>query len=826
MSKGQPHRLLLLVLVLVCASGWGPPSAPPEAAPAQVDPVVETAPVSNAKPTLDSKERTPHYLKVGRWMGRVVERKPGRVRYRFEAPGASATFVDLRPRQPGDSNRYGTDEVAVSPEPGVAADPELLDAITGWLRRSEGGPSTPSHAAGEDPGEPGHGDLDSPAVRAPLIRAIGQGLFGLWAVAGLIALLGAWRSRSHANPEPPEPERGSWRKLGVALLVAAGAIGLRLIFAAPTPLDDDALRDLGSGMSCASGLCPGGATASFGGVHHGTGFPRLLGLCINMGLDVGGIQVLLTVLFGLAVAVTFDAGRRLGILVGALAAAGELSLLLAELSASGEVLWNPASVALPAALTVAAVLRGAATGRPGPFLLAGVCAGLAYEAHVASLALWPGLMIVTAVTAGGPRAGRSTAAELGLRALWLPVLAGALAVPMIVSPASSIVNGRVILAELGWVGLGVGALNCIILAVGLRRWSTASDASGWRPSPAALALALPLATLIVILFTSGFVEAHPVRYYAPAFPAIAVGGAWLLVHFVTHRFEAPRAAAGVVALVGGVLVLSSLSAYMGRMAVDRDRWNYADVRAIAAVLRERGVGGGELHLAIRGGLCGRERYGDRGQHLDELLVGGLRLYGKIDLDPRARGRPPSTWFVAKLRNDELPELTGPATILASGTGHTIVMAPYDPVLDLAAMRHCVQVAGAEAECVTAEPLPLDLRGGLVLPHHDPGRKPGPDQQLVAYYYEIPLHPVSTPRQTTLWISAQVEPGPWRIIELEGGASTATELPARRVELRVEPGVAASVTVGHLLDGDDPWWGRWPPVLELPEDLELRALVLQ
>ena len=208
---------------------------------------------------------------------------------------------------------------------------------------------------------------------------------------------------------------------------------------------------------------------------------------------------------------------------------------------------------------------------------------------------------------------------------------------------------------------------------------------------------------------------RPARYFAPAFPAAALAAAWsagALLESIADR----RVRVGVSGLAIVVVLGLTLPAYGQRMAVDRGRWNYADVDALAAFLGDHGVGHDAVHLAVRGGLCDRGVHGDRGQRLDELLLAGLRALGDGDLGPPS-DRPPPTYLVTKLANVELPRLPANAHALASGERHTIVLVPHAPLVDLAAARQCLEFEASPPVCtvVTPQPSRLDLR--QVLPRH-------------------------------------------------------------------------------------------------------------
>ena len=792
------------------------------------------APAERAKPGAESDiEPSAETIVIGRWRGSVVEQHAQFVRYRFVAPGEPDTIVELTPRRPEHGREFGTDEFAVQPAPGAQATPELMRAVTTWLRAERPSPDQLFTAPKAPDPEPS--SLPESAAALGQVRSTGVGLLALWLLASLASLRPAWRARLAARSD--KPGRARLANLGALLLVVAATLGLRLACAAPTPLDDDALRDVAMGLACAAGdACLHGSTASFGGFEHGAGFPRLLGLLLSAGLSVGALQTVLMILSALAIAVTFDAARRLvdpqiGGYAGTLAAVTLLGLQLTELASTGDILWNPAAMALPAALTGAALLRAATTGRPGLFLLAGLFAGLAFEAHIAGLALWPGLCIVAIATA---RETDGAVWKFGHRLVWLPAILAAVAVTMVVSPKPAGVNARVLVSHVGWAACVAAALGTVALGFGLRWWlGRSAEPRPWLAG--AVALAVPIATLAATLAgAAGFVDSLPIRYLAPVFPVLALAIAWLAATGLA-RIARARARVVVTALAAGVVLAVTLPAYLDRMLVDRDRWNYADLETVSAFLREQGVGADELHHAVRGGLCGRESHGDRGQRLVRLLVGGLRTLGGLDADPRPHAGPGvrPAWLVAKLRDGELPPLPEGASTLASGSSHTIVLARYRPVADLAAIQYCARFEQDEDRCVPATPQPVNRSERQLLPRHeDPSTPAKASASPGYYYYELPLRwpaDSAASRRTTLQIDARSSSQAWRFVNVQGPAGAdAQPLPATTLELTLAPGATATVTLATVAppgDGLPSTDGWWPPLVEVPDHPTMQALFL-
>ncbi|PRQ07250.1 glycosyltransferase family 39 protein [Enhygromyxa salina] len=807
-------RRVGLVSLLGASVGCGTPNRSAERAP-------ETAASAD-----------PDEVTVGRWRGQIVEHHAQFVRYSFAEPGQPAQpgmVVELTRRRPEHGTEFGTEALAVQAAPGGQVTPELLQAVTAWLRADGPGPEQLFAAPAQ--AQPA---AASPALEAPArVRSLGWGLIAAWLVAALGSLVPGVRGAAH---QVASPGTNRWpATVGVLLLVTVAVVGLRLTFAAPSPLDDDALNDIGMGLACAAGdPCLHGATASFGGFEHGTLFPRLLGLLLSLGLTITSVQTVLIVLSAVAVAVTFEAGRRLlgardGALAGALAAVGLLGLQLTELASTGDILWNPAAMALPAALTQVALLRGAVTGRSGWLLLAGLFAGVAYEVHLSGLALWPGLVIVAAATKPAqPAAADSRLRELAARLVWLPALAGAAGVTMVVSPASAKANALAVAEHVGWIACA-GALAASVAVGSLLRWRQGQD-------PIALALGLPIVILAgTLAAAAGFVEALPLRYLAPAFPAVALGAGWLGAAALA-RISAARVRVVAAGLTVGLVLAVTLPGYLERMAVDRDRWTYADLDMLATFLRERGVAAEDLHHAVRGARCGSQSHGDRGQRLAELVIGGLRARAGLAVSPPAPADSavPPAWLIAKLRNDDLPQLPDGASTLPSGGSHTIVLVPYQPILDLAGIRYCTRFERGEDRCVPATPLPANPAARQLLPRHRHATQPESGRAApVAYYYELPLRwpaDASAERRATLQLDARSSSSAWRFVNVQGEVGLAGQsFPTTTLEVTLAPGARAVVTLvgADALPGDGPpspdsWW---PALIEVPADPQLQAVFL-
>ena len=505
----------LAVLIALAFGSLGCTPAEPREDPSES--ATETTDSSEA-PAASEVPAPPEEIVVGRWRGHIVERHPEFTRYAFTAEGEPEQIVELLPRR-AEHDARGSADTTVQPGPGAAVDPELLEAIAQWLA-TRPTPDRPDFGRQQAPKR-----SSEPEQAARWARPLGLALLLSWALAGIFA----WRS----SPRTTTDSSPRWgRLLLIALGVALLAFGLRAGLAAPSPLHDDALRDYGAALAHLAGAPPAGASASFGGFDHGTGFVRLLALALGLGLGLPGFQLLVTALWGLAIAVTFAAGWRLGgrergLWLASLAAAFSLALLLAELATTGEMLWNPSIVALPAALTAATLLRGAQTGRAGPLLLAGLCAGLAAEAHLAGVALWPSVVLISAATARAAEAAESsTGGSFIHRLVWLPALAGALAVPLLVSPGTAAHAGQRIITELGIGGALMATLATLAAAALLHRWLQ----RGVDPSARASALALvapPLLLVLVMALFGDLAETRRIRDVAPQFPALALALAWV-----------------------------------------------------------------------------------------------------------------------------------------------------------------------------------------------------------------------------------------------------------------------------------------------------------
>ncbi|MBO6938570.1 MAG: hypothetical protein JJ863_26620 [Deltaproteobacteria bacterium] len=647
-------------------------------------------------------------------------------------------------------------------------------------------------------------------VPAELVRSVGLTALGLWALGSLVAAVFQRRERSESEGS------GGLVALAGAALTGLVAFGVRFALAAPTPIHDDGLRDLGSGMTCGLEGCRWTATASVGDFEHGTSLTRLLGVAHHLGVGVDGMQLGFMVLSALAVAVVYLAGRRMArpgleTQVGVLAAAGYFALLLSELIEVGEIVWNPSLVALPVALTQAALVRGAVTGRAVPLIVAGAFAGFAFDAHLAGLILWPALVLVSVAVVDRGAAKPAW--------VWAASLAGALSVPMLVSPRSAGIAGTSLLNHLGWGGGIAVGLAGSVAAAGLRAFVRRAEGDE-RTRQRLVAVCVPIGTLACALVAvSDVVDDPPARYTAPVYPALALVGA-ALAGVLLDRLAKPRRRVRFVALAVLATLALSVPAYAWRMSVDRSRWNYRDVDTLATWLRERGVGRDRVHLALRGGTCGGELYSDRGQRLDELLVAGLRALGR--LEPGSGSE--RVWLVTKVASAELAELPDGAITLSADSSHTIVLVPDEPLIGLANVRGCARLDDGSTSCVAATPLPTRLERRQVLPRHE--WVPIPEgRHATQAYYELTLRgPTEGRRTSRVQVVGNDGWNYWRFTEVEGDvevdASTRSE---HTIDLRMDAGAEGLLRV-ETEEVDEALGHMWsPPILERPADSRTREL---
>jgi hypothetical protein len=337
-----------------------------------------------------------------------------------------------------------------------------------------------------------------------------------------------------------------------------------------------------------------------------------------------------------------------------------------------------------------------------------------------------------------------------------------------------------------------------------------------------LALVIPLASWAVARAGAGFVEAIPARYVAPVFPALALALAGLLGAALGRLSTRARTIAVALVLVG--IAGATVPAYARRMHEERGRWNYGDLAVLGEHARAHGIDRGNVHLAIQGALCGDQVTGDRGQRFDELLIAGLRM---LELDDSPASSEPPRFIVIKRRRDELclaADASCPAgraqlpeaaiTLAAADPAYAIVLIPITPLADLAHMRQCVR-SDHDGSCVdaTLEPMRAEVR--QVMPRHPSGSASG---EVTALYYELPVH---GPGRALLLLRSPTEA--WSFVGVSGDAAVEPSLPATQLELTLGPDATATVTIAanHPSEVRHAWW---PPLIELPDDPRVRALV--
>ncbi|MCA9684636.1 MAG: hypothetical protein KC457_20795, partial [Myxococcales bacterium] len=300
------------------------------------------------------------------------------------------------------------------------------------------------------------------------------------------------------------------------------------------------------------------------------------------------------------------------------------------------------------------------------------------------------------------------------------------------------------------------------------------------------------------------------------FPVLALAIAWLVDAQLRQRLPSATHRRALVITTVCVLVGTGTLDYVRRMAVDRARWNDDDVAALGAFARERGLDRGNVHLTLRGGLCGAALHGDRGQRLDELLLGGLRMHALAD-PPRSPAADLPAYFVLKLDDPEtLPDgrpLPADAIILPADPAHPIALLPGCPMARLEAMRVCVR-NDDDGVCMPVPPEPMALSQRRILPRHRAVELPG--APATAVYYELPLRwpaTASAPGRSTFEIIGDAR---WQITGVAHAGDPArvdADFPSKRVELELAPGAEATLTIAS----DDPaaalghlWW---PPLIE-------------
>jgi hypothetical protein len=609
--------------------------------------------------------------------------------------------------------------------------------------------------------------------------------------------------------------------VGVTVLVAAAAFALRFVWAAPVPIHDDSMRDIGVAAAGATRLMP--ASASLGGLEHGSSFVRFVSFAFDLGLEIRGVQLVLMLCLGLGVGLIAGEALRCArstqgeqsvFLTVGLVASLALCLLGRGVIDDGEVLWNPSLLPLPLAVTQVLMLRAAVSRHAGLHLLAGLFAGLSFDVHISCIVFLPAVAVLAMASAQG-KDGKASWVSLAF--LLVGLTGGALGLPILLSPGSAYVNSQALFEQLGAAGIALAVVWASVVGLFLRRWCDAPERDGPRRlRRLTAALALPLFFLGgALAMTSPGMTIPEARYWVPASPALALalglGLGWLLSKL---KPSLVRTGLGVLACVA--LLAWTLNALKQRASLDRGRWTFGDLDSLSRVLRERDLRFDDLHLAVFGGNCGDELVGDRGQRHHELLIAGLRAFGGLERTPRPGVEGTTTaWWMTKQPPERDLTLPKGALERPSESGHRLILVPFEPIIDLRRAQRCVHHADAAPVCSSITIAPTDLARRRVMPRHIiEARADASEPSSISYRFPVTSR---SERDVLLWLPASGSGLQWRFtrtsdgVEAQGG-----EGPARRLELHVVPGRDAWVEVATEDAGEaqiDPWL---PPIVAVPK----------
>jgi hypothetical protein len=587
-----------------------------------------------------------------------------------------------------------------------------------------------------------------------------------------------------------------------ALGVAAGACAWAihgLVFP-DTPLHSDTLRDLLLARDCAQlPECAGaGPVTSFGSLRQGTSWIRLLAAARELGLPLAALAEIVRAGFAAATAmVAATLARSLG---APRAAVGALAFALFVPLAQGDpVLWNPSALALPLAGTLLGVVCFASGGAVWAAALWGFALGAALDLHVAAVAGIPPLLF--AIHALAQRPALAT----------LAALAALTSVPAAASPDAVAVAWQVTRGTaLPWLGLAAAAA---LIAAGRAASTRLSPATFERRLLAISLAGLALAPLVLAL---PGVAGTPTgeRYLAPFAPFAAAALALLLPTTLPEANPLRRRASLAIVALGVLLSLSPLARYLRPDADGDDAWTLAQAEQLVTTLLDA--------TGTQEELVGRLRAPDA------WLLGTLA--GAVEADAA----------VAKLTEGDLLAIARPdarsAACEAAGFTRVPTEGPTDAfhraIVPWTQRRHatlCLQHPGdAEPLCHTlnADSWALDAclprvwygsRAYLSL--CDTPRPSRPGAPLTTTW-KLPIHSTEPDETRVLELACGTScEDPWLFVAADGVALD-TELPARRVQIRVATGERGWILARRERDARAAHAADWslpPDVLEWPPE---------
>ncbi len=563
------------------------------------------------------------------------------------------------------------------------------------------------------------------------------------------------------------------------------------------PMHPATSRDVLLVQDCLAGLeCPThGPITSLRGMFHGALWPRWVGLCLRLGLELQTQHLLSLALHAAAVVVVFRvAEQELPPARSWLAASFVLLMMIPAVE--HPVYWNVSLLPLPQVALVAALLQLVRSGQARWALGAGLAAAICDELHVSYVALLPSVLAI---------------ALLGAKRPWLAVLLiagvhGALS--WMLSAHAWRVNISAVHARGILVPGVIGALILVPASLYLR--------AGWdrialvqRKLLTLLVLAVPVALVNVVGYALVYQSFAP-RYWAPAFVPLALLASWAAARFTAR--PALRWLPVLPVCFGALHAIAGSVAWLRSPILPRP--SLSDVASLAGALSDHS------HLDLVRRLRGP---------VSERLILGLAPFSHRPLAPSLQAS----------RDVRVLLAAGPArppppgwTSIDLSDRRVALVGMIDPWLDLGRARVC---AGPDPECIQLSPADWEAALGDRRRHRDlaypalPGvrelvQRVARRHGRISVRWEVPITPTEGTRERFVEVT-EILQTPWRVERVDD-IDAFPAPPARRVQLRARAGQAGRIVLEVSdQDSESVKRGLPPAFIETsPDELGIRSLL--